>query len=46
MCGRYWIKATDELTEKLRQTFKIPNWVMVPRFNIRAQSGTAGACQR
>lgn len=27
MCGRYRIKDTDELTEHLRRTFGIPNWV-------------------
>ena len=34
MCGRYRIKDTDELTEELRRVFKIPNWVMGPRYNI------------
>lgn len=34
MCGRYRIKDTDALTEELRRTFKIPGWVMGPRFNI------------
>jgi len=34
MCGRYRIKDTDELSEELRRTFKIPDWVMGPRFNI------------
>jgi putative SOS response-associated peptidase YedK len=34
MCGRYRIKDTDALTEELRQTFKIPDWVMGPRYNI------------
>ncbi len=34
MCGRYRIKDTDALTEELRKTFKIPDWVMEPRYNI------------
>jgi putative SOS response-associated peptidase YedK len=34
MCGRYRIKDTDALTEELRRTFKIPDWVMGPRYNI------------
>lgn len=36
MCGRYRIKDTDELTEHLRETFKIPEWVKdrQPRYNI------------
>jgi len=34
MCGRYRIKDTDELTEELRRVFKIPGWVMGPRYNI------------
>jgi putative SOS response-associated peptidase YedK len=34
MCGRYRIKDTDELTEELRRIFKIPGWVMGPRYNI------------
>ncbi len=33
MCGRYRIKDTDELTEHLRRTFGIPDWVQAPRFN-------------
>ncbi len=34
MCGRYRIKDTDELTEHLRRTFGISDWVQAPRFNI------------
>ena len=34
MCGRYRIKDTDGLTAELRRVFKIPDWVMGPRFNI------------
>jgi putative SOS response-associated peptidase YedK len=34
MCGRYRIKDTEALTEELRRTFKIPDWVMGPRYNI------------
>jgi putative SOS response-associated peptidase YedK len=34
MCGRYRIKDTDELTAELRRIFKIPDWVMGPRYNI------------
>jgi len=37
MCGRYRIKDTDVLTEHLRRTFNIPNWVEDqnrPRYNI------------
>jgi putative SOS response-associated peptidase YedK len=34
MCGRYRIKDTDALTEELRRVFKIPDWVMGPRYNI------------
>jgi len=34
MCGRYRIKDTDELTGELRRVFKIPDWVMGPRYNI------------
>ena len=32
MCGRYRIKDTDELTAELRRVFKIPDWVMGPRY--------------
>jgi putative SOS response-associated peptidase YedK len=37
MCGRYRIKDTDALTEHLRRTFQIPDWVKdrnAPRYNI------------
>lgn len=37
MCGRYRIKDTDELTQHLRRTFGIPEWVEDqnrPRYNI------------
>ena len=37
MCGRYRIKDTDVLTEHLRRTFGIPDWVKdrnAPRYNI------------
>ena len=34
MCGRYRIKDTDALTGELRRVFKIPDWVMGPRYNI------------
>jgi putative SOS response-associated peptidase YedK len=37
MCGRYRIKDTDALTEHLRQTFGIPDWVKdrnYPQYNI------------
>lgn len=34
MCGRYRLKDTDELTERLRLVFKIPRWVTGPRYNI------------
>lgn len=34
MCGRYRIKDTDVLTEHLRRSFGIPDWVMTPRYNI------------
>lgn len=34
MCGRYRIKDTDVLTEHLRASFGIPDWVMTPRYNI------------
>jgi putative SOS response-associated peptidase YedK len=34
MCGRYRIKDTDVLTEHLRRTFGIPDWVTAPRYNI------------
>jgi putative SOS response-associated peptidase YedK len=34
MCGRYRIKDTDQLTDELRRTFKIPDWVIGPRYNI------------
>lgn len=35
MCGRYRIKDTDQLTRHLRETFKIPDWVIdKPRYNV------------
>lgn len=34
MCGRYRLKDTDELTERLRLVFKIPQWVTGPRYNV------------
>ena len=35
MCGRYRIKDTDLLTDHLRRTFGIPDWVKGPaRYNI------------
>lgn len=50
MCGRYRLKDTDELTERLRLVFKIPRWVTGPRYNVapsqevdvivRAEDGT------
>jgi putative SOS response-associated peptidase YedK len=35
VCGRYQIKDTDALTEHLRRTFRVPDWVPDrPRYNI------------
>lgn len=34
MCGRYRLKDTEELTDRLRLVFKIPRWVSGPRYNI------------